>query len=184
MHIGYIRVSTIDQNPDRQREALTAAGVERIFEDAASGKSADRPAFKEMLAFIRDGDHLTVASLDRLARSLPDLLHTVDDLGRRGVTIVFLKENLSFSGGQDADPMSRLLLQVVGAFAEFERTVIRSRQREGIELAKKRGVYRGRRRSVTPEQIELAKCQIKQGVPVSAVARGLGLSRSTIYRYL
>lgn len=184
MNVGYIRVSTIDQNPARQREALTAAGVEKIFEDVASGKDAERSELKAMMAFLRDGDNLTIASLDRLARSLTDLLRIVDDLGRRGVKVVFLKENLVFAGGSDADPAARLMLQLVGAFAEFERTIIRIRQREGIELAKKRGVYCGRAQVVTREQINIMKEQISFGVPVSKVARSLGLSRSTVYRYI
>ncbi len=184
MHVGYIRVSTADQNPDRQHEALAAAGVTKSFEDHASGKSTERPAFKEMMTFLREGDCLTVLSLDRLARNLSDLIKIVEDLGARGVTINFLNENLHFAGGASADPIAKLMLQLVGAFAEFERSMIRTRQREGIELAKERGAYRGRQRSVTPEQIELAKRQIAQGVPLAAVARSLGLSRSTIYRYL
>lgn len=183
MHVGYIRVSTADQNPDRQHEALAAAGVRKIFEDHASGKSTERPAFQEMMTFLREGDRLTVLSLDRLARNLSDLIKIVEDLGSRGVTIDFISENLHFSGGEAADPVAKLMLQLVGAFAEFERTMIKTRQREGIELAKVRGVYHGKRQIVTQEQLVLAEKQIAAGVPVSVVARSLGLSRSTLYRY-
>ena len=184
MHVGYIRVSTADQNPDRQHEALASAGVRKIFEDHASGKSLERPAFQEMMVFLREGDRLTVLSLDRLARNLSDLIKIVEDLGSRGVTIDFINENLHFAGGEAADPVAKLMLQLVGAFAEFERSMIRTRQLEGIALAKERGAYKGRKRSVTPAQIDLIKSQINAGVPLAAVARGMGLSRSTIYRYI
>lgn len=184
MHVGYIRVSSIDQNPERQREALNAAGVEKTFEDYASGKNANRPQFKEMMTFLREGDRLTVLSLDRLGRSLLDLIKIVDELGARGVAIKFLNENLEFDSGKSASPTAKLMLHLIGAFAEFERSMIRTRQQEGIELAKERGVYTGRRRSVTDEQIELAKNQIALGIPVATAARKVGISRATLYRYI
>lgn len=184
MKIGYIRVSTADQNPERQRTELEAADVEEIYEDRVSGKNLDRPQLQEMLAFIRKGDTIIVHSLDRLARNLSDLLKTVEALTQKGVSIHFLKEKLEFDAGKDASPTAKLMLQLVGAFAEFERSMIKARQREGIELAKARGAYLGRKRTVTPEQIEAVEKKMSLGMPLSVAAKKVGLSRSTVYRYL
>lgn len=184
MKIGYIRVSTADQNPERQRTELEAADVEEIYEDRVSGKNLDRPQLQEMLAFIRKGDTIIVHSLDRLARNLSDLLKTVEALTQKGVSIQFLKEKLEFDAGKDASPTAKLMLQLVGAFAEFERSMIKARQREGIELAKARGAYLGRKRTVTPEQIEAVEKKMSLGMPLSVAAKKVGLSRSTVYRYL
>ena len=184
MKIGYIRVSTADQNPERQRTELEAADVEEIYEDRVSGKNLDRPQLQEMLAFIRKGDTIIVHSLDRLARTLSDLLKTVEALTQKGVSIHFLKEKLEFDAGKDASPTAKLMLQLVGAFAEFERSMIKARQREGIELAKARGAYLGRKRTVTPEQIEAVEKKMSLGMPLSVAAKKVGLSRSTVYRYL
>ena len=184
MKIGYIRGSTADQNPERQRTELEAADVEEIYEDRVSGKNLDRPQLQEMLAFIRKGDTIIVHSLDRLARNLSDLLKTVEALTQKGVSIHFLKEKLEFDAGKDASPTAKLMLQLVGAFAEFERSMIKARQREGIELAKARGAYLGRKRTVTPEQIEAVEKKMSLGMPLSVAAKKVGLSRSTVYRYL
>ena len=184
MKIGYIRVSTADQNPERQRIELEAVGVEEIYEDRVSGKNLDRPQLQEMLAFIRKGDTIIVHSLDRLSRNLSDLLKTVEALTQKGVSIHFLKEKLEFDAGKDASPTAKLMLQLVGAFSEFERSMIKARQREGIELAKARGVYRGRKRTVKPEQIETVEKQMALGVPLSVAAKKVGISRATVYRYL
>lgn len=184
MKIGYIWVSTADQNPERQRTELEAADVEEIYEDRVSGKNLDRPQLQEMLAFIRKGDTIIVHSLDRLARNLSDLLKTVEALTQKGVSIHFLKEKLEFDAGKDASPTAKLMLQLVGAFAEFERSMIKARQREGIELAKARGAYLGRKRTVTPEQIEAVEKKMSLGMPLSVAAKKVGLSRSTVYRYL
>lgn len=184
MHIGYVRVSSLDQNPDRQFEELRAKGVEKIFIDKMSGKDIERPELQKMLTFIREGDVLFVHSLDRLARNLADLLTMVQDLTNRGVGVTFLNEKLSFESGKDASPTSKLMLSMIGAFAEFERSMIKRRQAEGIALAKERGVYKGRQRSVTDEQIDTIKTMIDQGVPLAAAARKVGVSRSTVYKYL
>lgn len=184
MHIGYVRVSSLDQNPDRQLEELRAKGVEKIFIDKMSGKDIERPELQRMLTFIREGDVLFVHSLDRLARNLADLLMMVQDLTNRGVGVTFLNEKLSFESGKDASPTSKLMLSMIGAFAEFERSMIKRRQAEGIALAKERGVYKGRQRSVTDEQIDTIKAMIDQGVPLAAAARKVGVSRSTAYKYL
>lgn len=145
--VGYVRVSTIDQNTDRQ---LDGQVLDRKFQDKASGKDAARPALQAALAYLRQGDELVVHSMDRLARNLEDLRRMVRELVARGVKVTFLKENLTFS--DEASPMATLMLSVMGAFAEFERSLIRERQREGIRLAKEKGVYRGRKRKLSAEQ--------------------------------
>lgn len=140
--IGYIRVSTLDQNPDRQLEGVQ---LSKVFIDKASGKDTQRPQLEALLSYVREGDTLVVHSMDRLARNLDDLRRMVQQLTGRGVRIEFVKESLAFTG--EDSPMANLLLSVMGAFAEFERALIRERQREGISLAKQRGVYRGRKKS-------------------------------------
>lgn len=140
--IGYIRVSSFDQNPERQLEGVQ---LDRTFTDKASGKDTKRPQLKAMLEFIREGDTVIVHSMDRLARNLDDLRRMVRDLTAKGISIQFVTENLVFSSDQ-SNHTSNLMLSVMGAFAEFERAIIRERQREGIELAKKRGVYKGRKK--------------------------------------
>lgn len=179
--IGYVRVSSQDQNTDRQLEALE---LDRIFVDKVSGKSTDRPALLEMLRFVREGDHLFVHSMDRLARNLVDLRQMVADLTDRGISVSFAKENLTFKGKGDDGPISMLLLNVLGAVAEFERSLIRERQAEGIRLAKKKGVYKGRAAALTAAQAEEAQRRVKAGVPKSRVARDLQISRETLYKYL
>lgn len=177
--IGYVRVSSFDQNPDRQLEAV---GVARVFTDRASGKDTQRPELDRMLAFVREGDTIVVHSMDRLARNLDDLRRIVQELTRRGVRIEFIKECLTFTG--EDSPMANLMLSVMGAFAEFERALLRERQREGISLAKQRGAYRGRRRSLSPDQIREVKRRIAAGEQKAQVARDMGISRETVYQYL
>jgi len=177
--VGYIRVSSVGQNPARQ---LDGAEVDRVFTDTVSGKSAARPQLQAMLAFVRDGDTVIVHSMDRLARNLGDLRRLVRELTGRGVAVQFVKEQLVFSG-EDA-PMATLLLSVLGAFAEFERALIRERQLEGIALAKARGAYTGRKPSLTPGQAEALRARAVAGEPKAALAREFGISRQTLYQYL
>lgn len=184
MRIGYVRVSSLDQNPDRQIEDLKAQQVEKIFMDKISGKSTDRPELQKMLSFIREGDTLIVHSLDRLAQNLGDLLGMVEDLTNRGSSIHFIAECLDFEAGKDASPTSKLMLSMVGAFAEFERSIIKRRQQEGISLAKERGVYTGRKRSVSDETLQKVKDMVQQGIPLAKAATLNHVSRSTVYRYL
>lgn len=184
MRIGYVRVSSLDQNPDRLIEDLQAQQVEKIFMDKISVKNTDRPELQKMLSFIREGDVLIVHSLDRLARNLADLLTMVQDFTSRGVSITFLNERLSFESGKDASPTSKLMLSMIGAFAEFERSMIKRRQQEGIALAKERGVYTGRKRSVSDETIQKVKDMVQQGIPLAKAAALNHVSRSTVYRYL
>lgn len=177
--VGYIRVSSIDQHEDRQLDGIE---LDRQFVDKVSGKDTNRPALQEMLLYVREGDTLIVHSLDRLARNLADLLGLVEKLTAKGVTVHFQKENLSFSGNDD--PMSRLLLSVLGAFAEFERQLIRQRQREGIELAKRKGVYKGRKPALTRSQTQELRQRAANGESKAAIARAYGISRETVYQYL
>ena len=177
--VGYVRVSTADQNADRQ---LDGVSVENTFTDQASGKDMQRPELEALLTFVRADDTVVVHSMDRLARNLSDLLHLVQSLNARGVAVEFLKERLTFTG-EDA-PVATLMLSVIGAVAEFERTLIRERQREGIAVAKKRGVYRGRPRSLHPEQIEELHRRVDAGEPKARIAGDLGISRQSLYRLL
>lgn len=184
MRVGYVRVSSLDQNPDRQIEDLKSQGVEKLFIDQVSGKDVDRAELQKMLSFVREGDALYVHSLDRLARNLADLLMLVQDLTGRGVSVHFLGEKLDFDAGKDASPTSKLMLSMIGTFAEFERSMIRRRQAEGIALAKERGAYKGRKRSVTDEQIDKVRSLIDLGVPMTVAAQKVGISRTTAYKYL
>ena len=177
--IGYVRVSTLDQSTARQ---LDGVHLDKVFEDKASGKDTDRPQLQQCLEFVRDGDTLVVHSMDRLARNLDDLRRIVQDLTGRGVRVEFVHEQLSFTG--EDTPMATLLLSVMGAFAEFERALIRERQREGIEIAKRNGVYRGRKRSLDPERIAELRRRALSGAPRSQLARDFGVSRETVYQYL
>jgi len=177
-HVGYIRVSTTDQNTDRQLDGLEFA---HVFKEKASGGSTNRPELKACLAYLRAGDTLHVHSIDRLARSLVDLENIVADLNARGVAIQFHKEGLAFEPGNGSDPTKTLLRQVMAAFAQFERSIIRERQREGIEIAKTKGKYKGRKPSLTPQQIETIKARIAEGQNKAAIAKEFGVSRTTLY---
>jgi DNA invertase Pin-like site-specific DNA recombinase len=177
--VGYIRVSSAEQNPERQLEGIE---VDRVFTDTVSGKSIARPALSALLGFVRDGDVVIVHSMDRLARNLDDLRRLVRELTARGVGVRFVKEQLSFTG--EHSPLAELLLSVLGAFAEFERALIRERQAEGIALAKARGAYRGRKRSLTPTQVTELRIRVAAGEPKARLAREFGISRQTLYQYL
>lgn len=170
--VGYVRVSSLDQNTARQ---LTDVKLDRIFEDKVSAKNADRPALKEMLAYVREGDRVIAHSMDRLARNLDDLRKIVNDLVGRGVTVEFRKESMVYSPDKTSNPMSTLMLNIMGAFAQFERELIRERQREGIALARERCAFKGRERILTDEQVALLIDRIEgDGIPLAKVARDLG----------
>lgn len=180
--VGYVRVSSIDQNLARQLEQLKHENVDKVFEDKASGATTNRPAFQQMLDYVREGDTIVVCSMDRLARNLSDLLAITTELHAKGISIKFLKENILLDASGTEHAMTRLLMSMLGAVAEFERSLIRERQREGIELAKKRGVYKGRK-PTDPLIIEKARSKIQQGIPLAKVAREFEISRSTLYRH-
>lgn len=176
---GYIRVSTLDQNTIRQLDGMQ---LDRIFTDQASGKDQNRPQLEGLIDFARDGDTVLVHSMDRLARNLDDLRAIVRRLTDKKVQVRFVKENLTFTGDDTA--MATFLLSVMGAFAEFERALIRERQREGITLAKKAGVYKGRGRALNAEQADALARRAAAGEAKAALAREFGVSRQTVYQYL
>jgi DNA invertase Pin-like site-specific DNA recombinase len=177
--VGYVRVSTYDQNAERQLEDVQ---LDRVFTDKASGKDAKREQLEELLDYVRDGDTVVVHSMDRLARNLDDLRRIVQSLTKHGICIEFVKEHLTFTG--EDSPMANLMLSVMGAFAEFERALIRERQREGIALAKQRGAYKGRKRALSKEDISALKARVVAGEKKAKVAREFGISRETLYQYL
>ena len=178
--VGYIRVSSVDQNTDRQ---LDGVQVDRCFTDKASGKDIQRPQLEALVGFVRDGDTVVIHSMDRLARNLDDLRKLVISLTKRGVKVQFVKESLTFSG--EDSPMAMLLLSMLGAVAEFERSLIRTRQREGIAIAKTKGsVYKGRKPSLTPERATELRGRIAAGEVKATLAREFGISRETLYAYL
>lgn len=176
-NIGYIRVSTLDQNTDRQ---LQEVELDEVFTEKVSAKDTNRPALQGCLRHVRKGDCLHVHSIDRLARNLQDLLALLEDLTGRGVAVKFHKESLTFTG--DENPFQELQLQIIGAVAQFERSLIKERQREGIAAAKRKGKKFGRPRAMDEEQIERAKELLAQGMKPAPIAKQLGVSRSTIYR--
>jgi DNA invertase Pin-like site-specific DNA recombinase len=178
--IGYIRVSSADQNTARQLDGIE---LDRKFEEKVSAKDANRPKLQECLRFVRDGDTLIVHSMDRLARNLMDLRRIVDDLTSRGVTVQFVKENLTFTAG--ASRMSKLLLNMMGAFAEFERELIRERQREGIAIARAAGKFsKERAKKLKPDDVKAVREQAESGIPKAQIAKAYGISRETLYQYL
>lgn len=181
MKVGYKRVSTIEQNDSRQ---LVGLELEKIFVDHASGKNtSERPQLQAMIEYIREGDEVYVHSMDRLARNLKDLLGLVEQIRNKGASVYFLKESLYIESQAQQSPMTTLMLSMMGAFAEFERSLILERQREGIALAKQKGLYKGRK-PVSKEKLKQAKDLLTQGQKVSAVARQTSLSRASLYKYL
>lgn len=172
-------MSTLDQNTARQLDGVV---VDKTFTDKASGKDVQRPQLAAMLGFVREGDVVLVHSMDRLARNLDDLRRIVRELTTKGVQVQFVTEQLTFTGEDTA--MSTLLLSVMGAFAEFERSLIGERQGEGIALAKQRGAYRGRKRAFTDDQVNQLRQRAGAGETKTALARTFGVSRETVYQYL
>lgn len=177
MKIGYVRVSTKEQNTARQEELMKTLGVEKVYMDRMSGKSADRPELQKMMNYVREGDSVTVESISRFARNTKDLLELTEQLNNRHVQFISQKENI------DTDtPAGKFMLTVFGAVAELEREYIRQRQREGIEIAREQGKYKGRPVKQL-ENFEAVYSQWKDK-KITAVNAGiqLGISRSTFYR--
>ncbi len=177
--IGYIRVSSTTQNTARQ---LAGIKLDKEFVDTMSGKTKDRTALNDCMDYVRQGDLLVIDSIDRLARNLRDLQCLVETLVGKGVSVKFIKENLTFNS--TSDPMANLTLQMMGAFAEFERSMIKARQREGIDAAKLAGRTGGRPLKVTPTLIAKAKKMIEEGASIRHTALTLKVSRMTIYKIL
>jgi DNA invertase Pin-like site-specific DNA recombinase len=180
--VGYVRVSTLDQNTGRQLEQMKDEHTDVIFEDRVSGKSLERPELDKLLKHVRKGDTVVVHSMDRLARNLRDLRNLVDDLTNRGVIIRFLKEHLEFTG--EANSTAKLMLNIMGAVAEFEREMMLERQREGIALAKAEGKYRGGKFKLTQDRVTELRRRAAAGENKAALAREFKLSRQSLYNYL
>ncbi len=180
MLIGYARVSTRDQKPHLQRDALRTAGCERIYEETASGAKRDRPELTAALEFMRAGDNLAVWKLDRLARSTRQLLETVETLEHRGIGLRILTQNIDTTNAG-----GRLIFTVFSAIAEFERDIIRERTCAGLAAARARGRMGGRPRALTEKDLKQAKALLTDPeITVADVAHRLGVSPSTLYRYL
>ena len=180
MLIGYARVSTRDQKPHLQLDALRDAGCERVFEETASGAKRDRAALKAALEFMRSGDSLVVWKLDRLARSTRQLLETVEELEQRGIGLKILTQNID-----TASAGGRLIFTVFSAIAEFEREIIRERTRAGLDAARSRGRKGGRPRALSDKDLKLARALLADPeITVGDVAKRLGVGASTLYRYL
>ena len=176
--VGYIRVSTVDQNTARQLDGIE---LTKTFTDHASGKDTNRPELARALEYVREGDELVVHSMDRLARSLPDLRRIVDELTTRGVTVTFVKESMTFTR-DESSPFAILMLSLLGAVAEFERSILLERQREGIAIAKaKGGVYKGRKPSLSDEQATELAQRRAAGESASVLAREFNISRASVY---
>jgi DNA invertase Pin-like site-specific DNA recombinase len=180
--VAYIRVSSIDQNEARQVEAMADLHIDKTFIDKASGKNTQRPQLQAALDYLREHDVLVVHSMDRLARNMRDLQNLVADLNSRNIAVEFVKEHLNFTG-EDA-PMSKLMLSILGGVAEFERSIIRERQKEGIALAKGKGAYRGRKRALSADQVAQIRQRAAAGEHKAALAREFNVSRETLHQSL
>jgi len=176
--VAYRRVSTLDQSTARQLDGMT---FDREFTDKASGKDTARPALQEALAYLRTGDRLIVHSMDRLCRNLSDLRNIVESLTSRGVAVEFVKEAMVFTN--ESTPMAQFMLNIMGSFAELERAMILSRQREGVAIAKAKGVYKGRVPAIRQGngKLETLRSLQANNTPIAEMARTLGVSRQTIY---
>ena len=177
--IGYARVSSYSQSTDRQ---LAGIELDKVFTEKASAKDAQRPQLQECLDWVREGDVLHVHSIDLLARNLFDLQSIVQQAIDKGVEIKFHKENLTFTG--DENPMQVCMLQIMGAFAEFDRSLINERRKEGMAQAKAKGKQIGRKEKLTEEQVAEIKERISQGEAKAALAKEYGVSRQTLYTSL
>ncbi|SDC30540.1 recombinase family protein [Acinetobacter boissieri] len=176
-NVGYIRVSSIEQNTDRQ---LSDVFLDKVFIEKMSAGTIDRPQLILMLDYLRDGDILHVHSIDRLARNTNDLNHLIIKLNEQGVTVYFHKENLIFKQDQHHSAMNKLMFQMLASFAEFERAMIKERQKEGILKAKQKGVYKGRSRKVNYNLLHIEMS--KDGASFRKVAKSFGVSIATVQR--
>ncbi len=175
MQIAYIRVSSIDQNEQRQIEAMQRYNIEKWFIEKVSGKDTNRPKLKEMLDFAREGDTIHIHDFSRLARSTKDLLDIVELLNSKGITLISNKENIDSS-----TPTGKLMLTMIGAINEFERTNLLERQREGIIIAKRNGKYKGRKAVSIPDFDKHYRRYISREISKSELAKELNISRPTL----
>ena len=177
--VGYVRVSSVGQNLDRQMEAI--GSTDELFQEKESAKDIrNRPVFKECLKFLRKDDTLIVSSIDRAARSLQDLLNIVDSLMKKGVTVRFIGEDLTFKPN-GKNTTSKLMLQLLGAIAEFERSLIKERQAAGIKAAMKRGVQFGRKHKLSEKQCKEILDRSNSGESKTALAKEYGIGRQAVY---
>lgn len=174
--VGYKRVSSFEQNTARQLEGVECT---RVYEDKVSGGTTNRPQLDELRRYVRRGDTIVVHSIDRLARNLQDLLSLIDEFTKEGVELRFIKEQLTFTG--EDNPFQKLQMQIIGAVSEFERNMIRSRQQEGIERAKAKGIYKGGKKQIDRDSVLKLK---SEGTGPSQIAKQLGVARSSVYRVL
>jgi DNA invertase Pin-like site-specific DNA recombinase len=177
--VGYIRVSSAGQNISRQ---LVDVKLDKEFVDTITGSTMDRKNLIACMEYVREGDIMVVDSIDRLARNLQDLQTIIDTVVKKGVSVKFIKENLTFNTSKD--PMSNLMLQLMGAFAEFERTMIKNRQREGINAAKKAGKHLGRPCKIDGKMKKISQEKKSNGQSIRSIAKELNVSRATIYKAL
>lgn len=179
MNIGYVRVSTIDQNEARQVRALDSFNIDKIFIEKASGKDTNRKILNEMISFVRDGDVVIVESYSRIARNTSDLLNVIDSLSKKGVHFRSIKENINTS-----TPQGKLMLTMFGALYQFERECLLERQREGIAIAKEQKKYKGKPKMVIDEQAFKRECMKWRDGKQTATAtmNNLGLKSNTFYR--
>lgn len=187
--VGYIRVSSIDQNTNRQLDGLS---LDRVFIDKITGSTKERPQLQQMLDYVRYGDMVIVHSLDRLARNFDDLLAIIKELNQKGVSFKSLQENITINATGN-NPIDVLILHIFGAIAQFNRSLIREAQREGIAKAKARGVYKGRKSVLTADTVAKIEALIKERnssvenykkLSNTDIAKQVGISKSTLYRYL
>lgn len=178
MKVGYLRVSTEEQNLKRQEEAIKKYEVDRIFEEKISGKNTERPELKAMLAYLREGDTLIVESYSRLARSTSDLLNIVDELNKKGVSFISIKENIDTTTTQ-----GKLMLTIFAGLSQFERETILQRQKEGIEIAKREGKYLGRKPIDKPVNYDEVVREWREGkITAVEASKRLGVTHATFYR--
>ncbi|MBU3068538.1 recombinase family protein [Aestuariicella sp. G3-2] len=177
-HVAYIRVSTVEQNTERQLKD-TGVNFSKVFEDKCSGGSVKRPQLEAMKEYVREGDTIHIHSIDRLARDLGDLKALVSGWNNEGVNVQFHKEGLHFKAGENGSKTADLMLNILGAVAEFERSMIRERQAEGIAKAKAKGIYKGRKPSIDKASI---LAELDTGLSMRKVAEKLGVSLSTVQR--
>lgn len=181
MIFNYIRVSTVEQNTERQ---LKNIACDRIYEEKISGKDTNRPQLQAMLSNIRSGDVINIHEMSRLARNTRDLLNLVEEITSKGATVVFHKENLVFKGNEKQDPYQKMMMTMLGAVAELERSILLERQREGIAIAKAKGKYKGGKNKLTEEQIAELNMLHTQGMPIVRIAKQFKITRPTVYGYL
>lgn len=178
-NIAYIRVSTIDQNEARQKEALQNYNIDKWYIEKISGKNTDRPEFKNMMEYVREGDTIYIKDFSRLSRSTSDLLNIIETLEKRKITLISLKENIDTS-----TPTGKLMLTMIGAINEFERTNLLERQKEGIEIAKKQGKYKGRKAIEKPENWEQVYIlYLKKEITATEAMKKLNLKKNIFYKF-